>query len=104
VLYAFPRGGDGETSPEGLDGVRFGVSVGRRVGGSVQRNRVKRLLREAFWALPDGVRSSHDYVVVARRGAGELAESGGLESFTAELASLVDRLELDSASSDRVES
>ena len=103
VLYAFPHEGDGETSTENPNGVRFGVSVGRRVGGAVERNRVKRLLREAFWALPDGVRSSHDYVVVARKGAGELAESGGLESFKSELASLLDRLELDDASPERTE-
>jgi ribonuclease P protein component len=101
VLYAFPRERDGESPPD-AGGVRFGVSVGRRVGGAVERNQVKRLLREAFWALPDRVRSSHDYVVVARRGAGELAESGGLESFKTELASLLERLELDGVSEDRM--
>ena len=76
MLYAFPRevaeGGDDAAAEE----VRLGVSVGRRVGGSVERNRVKRLLREAFWALPDQAPSSHDYVVVARQGAADLAESG----------------------------
>jgi ribonuclease P protein component len=75
--------------------VRFGVSVGRRVGGAVERNHVKRLLREAFWALPERITGSHDYVVVARQGAAELAESGGLESFKGELASLLERLEAD---------
>jgi ribonuclease P protein component len=95
VLYAFPReeataGPDAEDTAE----MRLGVSVGRRVGGAVERNRVKRLLREAFWALPDAVPPSHDYVVVARRGAAELADSGGLESFKADLAALLERLEL----------
>ncbi len=42
VLYAFPRG-------EGADDeVRLGVSVSRKVGGAVERNAVKRALREAF--------------------------------------------------------
>jgi len=102
VLYAFPREGDGgERSPSEADAVRFGVSVGRRVGGAVERNRVKRLLREAFWALPERVTGSHDYVVVARQGAAELSESGGLESFKAELASLLERLELEGAAEER---
>lgn len=36
------------TRPNGLDEHRLGLSVGRRVGGAVVRNRVKRLVREAF--------------------------------------------------------
>jgi ribonuclease P protein component len=103
VLYAFPREPSGDV-PDRENEVRFGVSVGRRVGGAVERNRVKRLLREAFWALPGSVRSSHDYVVVARRGAAELGEVGGLESFKDELSSLFERLELDGASDDRSQS
>ena len=44
VLYAFPREDDADD-----DGPRLGLSVSRSVGGAVDRTRVKRVLREAFW-------------------------------------------------------
>ena len=70
VVYAFPRPGD-DGSP------RLGVSVGRKLGGAVERNRVKRLLRDAFWACSDRVAPGHDFVIVARPEAGELASTRG---------------------------
>src|SRR4051794_41808287 len=70
VLYSFPRGGDAEP--------RLGVSVSRKVGGAVDRNRVKRLLREAFWALGDGVAGGPDYVIGGRPRPRDLPERGGL--------------------------
>lgn len=70
VMYAFPRVQDGQEP-------RLGVSVGRKVGGAVERNRVKRLLREAFrMASPDLPRDL-DFVLVARPDAGWLARDRG---------------------------
>jgi ribonuclease P protein component len=88
VVYAFPRSADGEP---GADGARLGVSVGRRVGGAVVRNRVKRLLREAFWSLDD-VPLDHDYVIVARSDARGLAERDGLQGLQRELTELMAEL------------
>ena len=81
VLYVFPREDEGST--------RLGLSVSRKVGGAVERNRVKRLLREAFAAegvaLPEGT----DAVIVARREVWDLAERGGLSGVRAVLANLI---------------
>ena len=38
---------------------------------------MKRLLREAFWAAPTELPDGHDFVIVARPAAGELARDGG---------------------------
>jgi ribonuclease P protein component len=69
VLYRFPRA-DGE-------GVRLGISAGRKVGGAVERNRVKRALREAFWSL-EGLPAGHDFVLVARPGITDLVAAEGM--------------------------
>jgi ribonuclease P protein component len=83
VLYLFPRGD--ETPP------RLGLSVSRKVGGAVDRNLVKRLLREAFALeaalLPPGT----DLVVVARREAKALADREGLAGIQRVLGELLAR-------------
>ena len=45
---------------------RFGFSVGKKVGKSVARNRVKRLLRAAVRQLLPELRSGVDVIVIAR--------------------------------------
>jgi ribonuclease P protein component len=87
VLYAFPRA-DGD-EPGRDDGPRLGLSVSRRVGGAVERNRVKRVLREAFWAEAERLPATSDYVVVARPDARELAEREGTDGMRRSLAELV---------------
>ena len=48
---------------------RLGLVVGRRVGGAVQRNRVKRLCRECFRTWPNLVPVGIDLIVIARPGS-----------------------------------
>jgi ribonuclease P protein component len=90
VLYAFPREEDRDTA--GPDGPRLGLSVSRRVGGAVDRSRVKRLLREAFWAEAERLPAGSDYVVVARPDSRELTEREGMDGLRATLAELVDAM------------
>jgi ribonuclease P protein component len=65
VLQARKRMDDGP--------VRFGFTVSKKVGNAVERNRVRRRLREIV-RLSDAkrLRSGHDYVLIGRRAALQL--------------------------------
>ncbi len=58
VVYAFDRG---DALP-----ARYALVVGRRWGGAVERNRVRRLLREAFRLERPGLPAGFDCVLVPR--------------------------------------
>ena len=71
VLQARLRGDDG--------GIRVGFTVSRQVGNAVERNRVRRRLREIVRLAgevlagdveaTEGMRKSYDYVLIGRRAA-----------------------------------
>lgn len=86
VLYWFPRGDDADlTEP------RLGLAVPKSVGGAVVRNRVKRQLRETWQELAASARPGHDYVLVARPGLAEPADTRGHEWLRARVAEVLEK-------------
>jgi ribonuclease P protein component len=83
VVYTFARDDEGATE------TRLGISVSRKVGGAVERNAVKRALREAFWSLDDALPHGHDLVLVARPDAVGLLERDGVEGVASALGQLL---------------
>jgi ribonuclease P protein component len=83
VLYSFTRSEAAQESP------RFGVSVGRKVGNAVTRNRVKRAIREALDLLEPELEDGLDYVVLARHDIVDLLEREGLQGVRSALAELI---------------
>jgi ribonuclease P protein component len=58
------------TDEEARSSARVGLTVTKSVGGAVERNRVRRRLKEALRAAaPLEAESDHDYVLMARREA-----------------------------------
>lgn len=51
---------------------RIGLSVSKKIGNSVMRNRIKRCIRQAFFELKDQISVGQDYVIIARKPASEM--------------------------------
>ena len=86
VLHSFPREDDPAAPP------RLGLAVPRSVGSSVARNRVKRVLREVWRGMLDEIPAGRDYVLSARPGLAELAESRDRAWLEGEVADVLARV------------
>lgn len=71
VLYWFPQ--EEPAAP------RFGFSVPKAVGGAVERNRMKRQLRELWRERLERVPAGSDYVLIVRTGLPEAVAANGFE-------------------------
>ena len=79
LLYALPNG---------LDRLRLGLSVGRRCGNAVRRNRLKRMLRETFRLNRGSWPVGYDLLVVVRP-----HEELSLAAYATHLESAIQRLD-----------
>ena len=74
--------------PNGERGVRYGITVTKKIGNAVVRNRMKRRFRELLWAhLPGAGLPDHDHVLIGREGGIERDFS----ALSQELAKALDR-------------
>ncbi|WP_082717029.1 ribonuclease P protein component [Microterricola viridarii] len=62
-----------EVQTSAARGARFGFIVAKTVGGAVQRNRVRRRLKAATFALLDQVPSGADVVIRALPGSSDIS-------------------------------
>jgi ribonuclease P protein component len=71
TLHWFPREDDPDGEP------RLGLAVPKTVGNAVVRNRLKRQLRETWQEIAAAVPPGQDYVLAARSGVAEPADTRG---------------------------
>jgi ribonuclease P protein component len=83
VLYYFER--SEPVLPGGEARPRVGFSVSKRLGNAVDRNRVKRVLREAFRANDQSLKGNMDFVLIARTPIVELLEADGSKAVEAKM-------------------
>ena len=86
VMKDFRAGAIMRANPEKKYVNRLGLTVTKKIGGAVTRNRVKRILREAYRAIDrDGGLRQGNIVIMVARDAAKTAKSGDIY---AELPSL----------------
>jgi len=83
VLYYFERSPLGAAA--GPNEPRVGFSVSKRLGTAVDRNRIKRVLREAVRANGQSLRGNMDFVLIARAPVVDLLESEGFGAVEAKM-------------------
>jgi ribonuclease P protein component len=77
----------------GLQHNRIGITVSRKVGGAVVRNRVKRWVKESYRLLKIcGQTVNHDFVIIARPVSGQLTGKGAFNQINMSVSNLFEKL------------
>lgn len=66
VVFALPRD---RTNDASQSSIRLGVTIPKKTGNAVARNRWKRWIRESFRTQQDSIPQEFDYVVRPKKGA-----------------------------------
>ena len=75
------------TRPNDGQGKRYGITVTKKIGNAVVRNRMKRRFRELLWAaLPEAGLADHDHILIGREGGVERDFAKMCEELAAALA------------------
>jgi ribonuclease P protein component len=74
--------------PNELGFNRFGLSVSKKVGTAVTRNKIRRLLREAMRRLLQEFHLNYDFIIIARKSSVER----GLSDFIRDIKRFLQRL------------
>ncbi|MFD2209446.1 ribonuclease P protein component [Virgibacillus halophilus] len=69
---------------------RVGLSVGKKIGNAVTRNRIKRYLRQAFLELEEQIRPEIDMIIIARQPTKDM----GLQEMKKSLVHLLKKQQL----------
>jgi len=76
--------------PNNLMETRIGITVSKKYGKSVKRNRIRRLITESYRILKDNVKPGYDIVFVARKP--DTYENIGLSDIHAVMSYILDKL------------
>lgn len=85
VLYVYP-GAQAEN--------RLGIAVGKKVGKSVMRSRIKRLIKESYRLLAPQVHTGFDLVIVARPSSGTLQKQDAFREISRALRGVLKKQNL----------
>jgi ribonuclease P protein component len=75
----------------GLDSKRYGITVSKKLGNAVTRNRCKRIIRAALREIENDLPDSFDYVFIARDKLCTMKSTEVLQFFTDRLLPFINR-------------